>query len=139
MDIKGRMKPNVEFSTAPIADIVFLLLIYFILTSSFVVTSSLEVELPDGTAASPQNAPNTITVTTDLQYAWNENEITREELPALISETLASAKEITDEKKKNLARMIAWRGDKALPVEELAYSMALIKEGGGVIVILTKK
>ena len=51
MDIRGRMKPNVEFSTAPIADIVFLLLIYFILTSSFVVTSSLEVDLPDGTAA----------------------------------------------------------------------------------------
>jgi biopolymer transport protein ExbD len=139
MDIRGRMKPNVEFSMAPIADIVFLLLIYFILTSSFVVTSSLEVDLPDGTAVNPQSAPNNITVSADLRYAWNDKEIDKEELPGLVEEALTEAKAIKDEKKRNLARMIGWRGDKTLPVEELTYAMALVKEGGGEIVIMTKK
>lgn len=131
MDIRGRMKPNVEFSTAPIADIVFLLLIYFILTSSFVVTSSLEVELPDGTAKNPAGASNTITITSDLQYAWNEDEVTKEELPALIEEVL------TDDDEENDA--IACRLDKTVPVEELTFVMSKAKEFGGKVIIMTKK
>ena len=131
MDIRGRMKPNVEFSTAPIADIVFLLLIYFILTSSFVVTSSLEVELPDGSAKNPKGAANTITITTDLQYAWNEKTVTKEDLPALIEEVL------TDDDEENDA--IACRLDKSVPVEELTFVMSKAKEHGGKVIIMTKK
>lgn len=131
MDIRGRMKPNVEFSTAPIADIVFLLLIYFILTSSFVVTSSLEVELPEGTAKSPAGASTTITITADLQYAWDDETVQKEDLRPRIEALL------TDDDDENDA--IACRLDKAVPVEELTHVMSIAKEFGGKVIIMTKK
>ncbi|MFO7673908.1 MAG: biopolymer transporter ExbD, partial [Lutibacter sp.] len=46
MDIRGRNKISPEFSMSSMTDIVFLLLIFFMITSTLVTTSALDILLP---------------------------------------------------------------------------------------------
>lgn len=126
------MKPSVEVSTAPIADIVFLLLIYFMLTSSFIVQSSLQVELPSSSSDRPHKGGHTVTITADGIYAWDDASNTeREDLPQLIEDALANAK---DEE-----RTITLRTDKQTVMDDVAFVMSEVARHGGKVVILTKK
>ena len=46
MKLKGRNKVSPEFSMSSMTDVVFLLLIFFVLTTTFVQSSGIEVDLP---------------------------------------------------------------------------------------------
>jgi len=132
MRLERRMKPNVEVSTAPIADIVFLLLIYFMLTSSFIVQSSLEVDLPNSSSDKPHKGGHTVTITSDGTYAWDDASNTeKDDLPQLIEDALANADE--DE------RTITLRTDKESIMDDVAFVMSEVARHGGKVVILTKK
>ncbi|MEM6264301.1 MAG: biopolymer transporter ExbD [Bacteroidota bacterium] len=131
MSIRSRNKPSVEFSSASIADIVFMLLIYFMLTSSFVVQSALEVDLPSSSSNKPSSGANTVTITADLVYAWNQQTVPKEEIPEFI-EVALTEDEID-------SKAVTLRTDKSVPMEEVAYVMSAVAEFGGKIVIMTEK
>jgi biopolymer transport protein ExbD len=52
MNLRGRNKVRAEFSMASMTDIVFLLLIFFMLTSTLVTSSALDIVLPKSKAQS---------------------------------------------------------------------------------------
>lgn len=132
MAIKRKYKPSVEFSSASIADIVFLLLIYFILTSSFVTQSSIKVELPTSTSDKPSPGKNFVTLSAEGVYAWNDLRLnSREELIPFIEGALTDATPDND--------VITLRVDKRVTFEEAAFVMSLVAENEGKIVILTEK
>ncbi len=132
MAIRSRNKVSSEFSSASISDIVFLLLIYFLLTSSFVRQASIEVDLPTSAADKPTPAENYVTVGLDGIYAWNERKLeTREELVPLIEEVL------TDESKEN--DVVTLRIDKRVMFDEAAYVMGIVAGNQGKIVIETER
>ncbi|MEZ4825392.1 MAG: biopolymer transporter ExbD [Bacteroidia bacterium] len=72
MSIRSRNKVSAEFSSASISDIVFLLLIYFMLTSAFVEQVGIKVDLPTSSSDKPTEGKNFITVTDDGVFAWNQ-------------------------------------------------------------------
>ncbi|WP_337957711.1 biopolymer transporter ExbD [Roseivirga sp.] len=61
-------------------DIVFLLLIFFMLTASFITPSGLPVNLPTAQSASISMQKNSLTITADLRYVLNDKEVTPETL-----------------------------------------------------------
>ena len=131
MAIGTRNKISAEFSSATISDIVFLLLIYFMLTASFVTQSSIEVDLPTSTSQSPSRSSNNITIAPGGVYAWNNQTMeTKEDLAPLVEAAL------TDDNEENDA--IALRVDKGVTFEEASYVMSLVAEFGGKIFILTE-
>ena len=131
MSLRSRNKVSVEFSTATMSDIVFLLLIYFLLSASFVTQSSIEVDLPSSTSQSPSKSQNSITIAPGGLYAWNNQQMTaKEDLAPLVEATL------TDDDKENDA--IALRVDKGVTFEEASYVMSIVAEFGGKIFILTE-
>ncbi len=131
MALSSRNKVSVEFSTATMSDIVFLLLIYFLLSASFVTQSSIEVDLPSSTSQSPSKSQNSITIAPGGLYAWNNQQMSaKEDLAPLIEATL------TDDDKENDA--IALRVDKGVTFEEASYVMSVVAEFGGKIFILTE-
>jgi len=132
MSIRSRNKVTAEFSFASISDIVFLLLIYFMLTSSFVRQASIEVELPTSAADKPTPSQNSVTIGTDGVFAWNQRKVdNREELIPLIEAVL------TDEDKEN--DVITLRVDKRVSFDEAAFVMGAVAANQGKIVILTEK
>lgn len=130
MSLRRRNKPIAEFSSASIADIVFLLLIYFMLTSTFVAQVGLKVDLPKSSSDKPSPAKHSVTVTADGQYAWDQELVEKDEIPRLIREAIAG--DVAD-------KTITLRTDKLVTMEEAAFVISAVAEQGGTIVILTKK
>lgn len=132
MAIRSRNKITAEFSFASISDIVFLLLIYFMLTSSFVRQASIEVELPTSAADKPTPSQNSVSIGTDGVFAWNQRRVeSREELIPLIEEVL------NDDDKEN--DVVTLRVDKRVSFDEAAFVMGAVAANQGKIVILTEK
>ncbi|MGA0987821.1 MAG: ExbD/TolR family protein [Flavobacteriaceae bacterium] len=74
MKIKPRHKPNAQFSLSSMTDVVFLLLVFFLLTSS--VSSAIDLTLPEGKGNSTSEA-QTIAISIDgrLRFFIEETQI----------------------------------------------------------------
>ena len=89
MELKRRNRVNAEFSMASMTDIIFLLLIFFMITSSAISQSAIDVKLPkaDATITSAKD-PTTVTITEDGKFFVNDKEIPKENLENYLVSTL---------------------------------------------------
>lgn len=74
-----KSKHNVEpmFSMASMTDIIFLLLVFFMLTSSFITPSGLPVNLPTSKASTVELQKVSVTITKNLDYYVNDKKVSR--------------------------------------------------------------
>lgn len=139
MAFKRRLRPSADFSTSSIADIVFLLLIFFLLTSQFVTQSSVKVDLPKSQSEKPADGEVTVTLAADGTYFWKGDEIgeglSREEKEALMVEQIQNY--LADSTLEN--RTINLRGDTAISYGQAAVIIAAVSEVGGAVAIQTKE
>ncbi|HEX5743178.1 MAG TPA: biopolymer transporter ExbD [Flavobacteriaceae bacterium] len=88
MNIRGRNKVTPEFSMASMTDIVFLLLIFFMITSTLVTTSALDILLPKAEGKTENKKAVSITITKNLEYFIDNKsssiETVEQELAALL-------------------------------------------------------
>lgn len=75
MDLKPKHKVDASFSMSSMTDMVFLLLIFFMLTSSFITPSGLPVNLPSSKSSTIVLQKVSITITKDLVYFVNDKEV----------------------------------------------------------------
>ena len=108
MNLKTTNKINPLFSMSSMTDIIFLLLIFFMLTASFVTPSGLPVNLPSSKSSSIVIQKVSVTITNDLRYFVNENETSLEDLEMVLRS------EIGDEE-----GLVVLHCDKDVPVEHL--------------------
>ena len=80
MALQSKNKIEASFSMSSMTDVIFLLLIFFMLTSSFITPSGLPVNLPSSLTSDIVMQEVTVTVTKDLKYSVNEKVIAREEI-----------------------------------------------------------
>lgn len=73
MTLKKRNKVNAAFSMASMTDIVFLLLIFFMLSSTLVAPNALKLLLPQSNNQTAAKPVTTISITKDLQYYINDD------------------------------------------------------------------
>ncbi len=86
-DFSQNEKPISEFSLAGLADIILLLLIFFILTSSFVTQFGIRITLPKTeTGITTDNQYVTVTLTDEGKYFVDQNPFEREQLMTAIRE-----------------------------------------------------
>ena len=81
LQFSSSKKPLSVFSAAGLTDIVLLLLIFFLLTSSFIPQFGIRVNLPNADASAPAN-PNyvTVVITDDGRFFVEQDEVPREAL-----------------------------------------------------------
>ena len=85
---RGRHREEPELNLAPLIDVVFLLLIFFMVTTTFVREAELDITLPESSAARSAAAPETVEVSVGADGTYYVGE------QALINrrpETLAKA------------------------------------------------
>lgn len=86
LDFSSGRKPLSVFSLAGLTDIVLLLLIFFMLTSTFVTQYALQVTLPRVNATAPlEQQYVAITITEDGRFFVDEEETTEEDLALAIT------------------------------------------------------
>ena len=73
MGLKKRNKVNAEFSMSSLTDIIFLLLIFFMLTATFVRVDS--VDLPEANTQSVAALETTVTIQKNGTFIMNGNKI----------------------------------------------------------------
>jgi biopolymer transport protein ExbD len=87
MKIKGNHKPSAQFSLSSMTDVVFLLLVFFLLTSS--VSSAIDLTLPEGKGNSTSEV-QTIAISIDerLRYFIDDTQINPEYLALELKKAL---------------------------------------------------
>ena len=73
MALKRRNKINATFSMSSMTDIVFLLLIFFMVTSTLVAPNALKLLLPQSNNQTAAKPITTISITRDLKYYINDD------------------------------------------------------------------
>lgn len=86
MKFKTSSEPLAAFSYSSLTDIVMLLLIFFLLTSQFVIQTGVKVKLP-GSKTNEQAAPSNliITITSDGAVFIGQEPVALDQLPAKLS------------------------------------------------------
>ncbi|BDD04080.1 ExbD/TolR family protein [Aureibacter tunicatorum] len=72
MGLESKHKVDASFSMSSMTDIIFLLLIFFMLTSSFITPSGLPVSLPSAKKPKVAIQNVSVTITKDLKFAVND-------------------------------------------------------------------
>ncbi len=88
MGLKKRSKVSAEFNMSSLTDIIFLLLIFFMLTSTVVAPNALNLKMPGraDTPASPSNNRlDDVRITNDGEFYFNNRRISTEELESQLS------------------------------------------------------
>ena len=68
MALKRRTKSSESFSMASMTDIIFLLLIFFLITSTIVVPNAIKVTLPEAQKQTAAKPVTRVTIDTNLNY-----------------------------------------------------------------------
>lgn len=127
MNLGSKNKIDPAFSMASMTDLIFLLLIFFMLTSSFVTPSGLPVNLPSSKASTIEVQKISVTVTKDLQYFVNEKMISRNMLEAELKSRLTGK-----------AGSVVLHIDKQVPSEHLVYVAGIATALEAKVVVATK-
>ena len=89
MNLSSKNKVDPQFNMASMTDLIFLLLVFFMLTSSFVTPSGLPVSLPTSKASTIEVQKISVTVTDDLQYYVNDKKVSKSMLEGELKSRLA--------------------------------------------------
>jgi biopolymer transport protein ExbD len=88
MKLKGRNKISPEFSMSSMTDIVFLLLIFFLLTSNS--PNALDLILPKAKGKTTNTQQVSVSIDADLRYFVNENLVKQAQLEAVLIQELSA-------------------------------------------------
>jgi biopolymer transport protein ExbD len=75
MGLRSRNKVSANFNMSSMTDIVFLLLIFFMLTSTLVSPNALKLLLPSSKAKTLEKQTISISITKDIDFYINENKV----------------------------------------------------------------
>lgn len=84
MNLKSRSKVSAEFSMASMTDIVFLLLIFFMITSTLVTTNAHDIILPKSKAKTVKKQDLTVTISREGVYTIDGTELPRAQIEATL-------------------------------------------------------
>lgn len=93
MALRSRNKVSANFNMSSMTDIVFLLLIFFMLTSTLVSPNALKLLLPNSKAKTLEKQTISISITKDIEYYVNENQVSLNSLEQELSILLENDKE----------------------------------------------
>ena len=96
MEFDRRKKLRTQLNIAPLIDVVFLLLIFFMLSSQFIARPGIRVSLPRASTAEPHPGEDiVVSITEDSSLYLNGEEVTLENLPDKLKAKVAESEEKT--------------------------------------------
>lgn len=125
MNLRKNSKVNTEFNASSMTDIVFLLLIFFIIISSVVKDPALKLVLPKGVKQEVVSEVIRVYVDEKLNYKVNEKETSYERLPIVLGRVLTEKKGAT----------VSVHGDKNIRYEDVMNVVMTADKLGAKVVL----
>ena len=120
MKLKKSASPITTFQMMSLTDIVFLLLIFFLLSSTFILQTGIKVQVPQTTVGEPTAEKAVIiSIAEDESVYLNETQVRRAELVARLRQMIVSREQI-----------IIIRADRTLPLDRVVQVMDVAKSAG---------
>lgn len=133
MAIRSRNRISTEFSTSTMSDLVFLLLIFFMITSTLISPNALKLLLPRSNNQVQANKPiTTISITADLQFYIETDNVGIENLEQVLQQKLGVVTN-PDE-----APTISLHADRTVPIEEVVKVMNIAKNNKYKLILATQ-
>jgi len=95
MALKPSNKRDPNFSMSSLTDIIFLLLIFFMLTSTFVTPNALNLTLPSSNSKSTAKPKVSVSITKGMEYYVNSERVTFDNLEQKLGEMLKGEEDPT--------------------------------------------
>ncbi|MCX2839823.1 MULTISPECIES: ExbD/TolR family protein [Salinimicrobium] len=128
MNLRGRNKISPEFSMSSMTDIVFLLLIFFMLTSPAITPEALDLILPKAKGKTTNKQNVAVSITKDLQVYINKERVSNSSLEARLKEVLSGEEDPT----------IILRAEEGVPIEKAVDVMDIANRNRYKIVLAVK-
>ena len=133
MQFEGRRRTSHIPNLTPLIDIVFLLLVFFMLTSHFVKDEVINIDLPEAESSDPLDEPKQIEViiNEDGELSIDSEIVTEEELVIILVEKLKNQDE----------KVVRIRGDKQVDLEIAISAFDAARKAGavGVDIVTTQE
>ena len=113
MNLRGRNKVSPEFSMSSMTDIVFLVLVFFLLTSPAITPDALDLILPKAKGKTSNKQSLSISITKDLDFYVNKERVSERGVEKKIIGELAGVSEPT----------IILRAEEGVPIENAVKIM----------------
>jgi len=128
MKLRGRNKVSAEFSMSSMTDIVFLLLIFFMLTSPAITPEALDLILPKAKGKTTNVQNISVSITKDLQIYIDNERVSSSSLEQKLKEKLAGVEDPT----------IILRAEEGVPIEKAVNVMDIANRNRYKIVLAVK-
>ncbi|MGC1632699.1 MAG: biopolymer transporter ExbD [Gelidibacter sp.] len=128
MNIRGRNKVTPEFNMSSMTDIVFLLLIFFMLASTLVTTSAIDILLPKAAGRTENKQSVAVSITKDLNYYIDQKLVGESVLELELKNLLANQTEPT----------IVLRAEKSVAVENVVKVMDIANRNKFKVILAVK-
>ncbi|MFI0430398.1 ExbD/TolR family protein [Mariniflexile sp. HMF6888] len=128
MNIRGRNKVSPEFNMSSMTDIVFLLLIFFMIASTLVSTSAIDILLPKASGKTENKKSIAVSIKADLTYYIDQRRIGESVLETELLAALASEEKPT----------IVLRAEKSVPVENVVKVMDIANRNKFKVILAVK-
>jgi biopolymer transport protein ExbD len=130
MALKRRTKVDPNFSMSSMTDIVFLLLIFFMVTSTMIAPNALKLLLPKSSHQTSASAITTISITDDLNYYIESTQIPLEDIEGILQNRFQnqSTEDIT----------ISLHCDQNIPLHAMVTILNIAKDNKWKLILATQ-
>ncbi|PVW12151.1 ExbD/TolR family protein [Marixanthomonas spongiae] len=128
MNLRGRNKISPEFSMSSMTDIVFLLLVFFLLTSPAITPDALDLILPKAKGKTTNVQKASVSITNDGAYYVNKERVSEYTMEKELKNILAGQEKPT----------IILRAEEGVPIEDAVFVMDLANKNNYKIVLAVR-
>ena len=128
MDFRGRNKVTPEFNMSSMTDIVFLLLIFFMLASTLVSVNAIDILLPKASGKTENKKSVAISIKKDLTYYIDQKRVG---ISVLESELIAALS-------KETTPTIVLRAEKSVPIDNVVKIMDIANRNKFKVILAVK-
>ena len=134
MAIRRERKINATYSMASMTDLIFLLLIFFMITSTFVTPNAIKVNLPQSTQQTESKPFARVTIDKNLNYyvglgTKKEVRVTFEEIVPFLQESY----------NRNNEMYVALYADETIPYSEVIRILDLAHRNNFKMILVTRR
>jgi len=128
MNLRGRNKVSPEFSMSSMTDIVFLLLVFFLLTSPAITPDALDLILPKAKGKSTNMQKASVSITKDGAYYVNKERVSEYNISAELNKLLQGQEDPT----------IILRAEEGVPIEDAVFVMDIANKSNYKVVLAVR-
>ncbi len=128
MNLRGRNKVSAEFSMSSMTDIVFLLLVFFLLTSPAITPDALDLILPKAKGKTTHQQNASVSITKNGAYYVNKERVSEQSMESELNKVLAGQETPT----------IILRAEEGVPIEDAVFVMDIANKNNYKVVLAVR-